>query len=48
MARVVPSLASAAMAEQDTTATAKIAGPELRLVDRRAFVGFPELKLARC
>lgn len=34
------------MAEQDTTATAKIAGPELRLVDRRAFVGFPELKLA--
>ncbi|MFZ5443840.1 MAG: tetratricopeptide repeat protein [Myxococcota bacterium] len=33
------------MAEKDTTA-AKVAGPELRLVDRRAFVGFPELKLA--
>ncbi len=35
------------MAEKDTTASAtKIIGPELRLVDRRAFVGFPELKLA--
>lgn len=33
------------MAEKETTAP-KIAGPELRLVDRRAFVGFPELKLA--
>lgn len=33
------------MAEKDTSA-AKVVGPELRLVDRRAFVGFPELKLA--
>lgn len=35
------------MAEKDTTSSvARTAGPELRLVDRRAFVGFPELKLA--
>ena len=35
------------MAEKDTPSSAsKVAGPELRLVDRRAFVGFPELKLA--
>ncbi|MBL8911334.1 MAG: tetratricopeptide repeat protein, partial [Archangium sp.] len=33
------------MAEKDTTAS-KVNGPELRLVDRRAFVGFPELKVA--
>lgn len=35
------------MAEKDTTSgVTRTAGPELRLVDRRAFVGFPELKLA--
>src|SRR4051812_12037354 len=35
------------MAEKDTTSpVARTAGPELRLVDRRAFVGFPELKLS--
>ncbi|MFT3710585.1 MAG: flagellar hook-length control protein FliK [Archangium sp.] len=33
------------MAEKESTAP-KVSGPELRLVDRRAFVGFPELKLA--
>ncbi len=35
------------MAEKQPTASAtKVTGPELRLVDRRAFVGFPELKLS--
>lgn len=37
------------MADQDqapSTASERVPGPELRLVDRRAFVGFPELKLA--
>lgn len=34
------------MAEKESTSPAKVVGPELRLVDRRAFVGFPELKLA--
>lgn len=35
------------MAEKESTAsTTKVVGPELRLVDRRAFVGFPEQKLA--
>jgi tetratricopeptide (TPR) repeat protein len=35
------------MSEKDNTAPAtKLAGPELRLVDRRAFVGFPALQLA--
>ncbi len=34
------------MAEKEPTSVARTAGPELRLVDRRAFVGFPELKLA--
>ncbi|MFO0597953.1 MAG: flagellar hook-length control protein FliK [Myxococcaceae bacterium] len=32
------------MAEKETAQ--KVQGPELRLVDRRAFVGFPELKVA--
>ena len=30
---------------KDTTASKRAPGPELRLVDRRAFVGFPELQL---
>lgn len=36
------------MAEKPTAAAAeaKVAGPELRLVDRRAFVGFPQLQVA--
>jgi tetratricopeptide (TPR) repeat protein len=35
------------MAERDTTsASARTAGPELRLLDRRAYVGFPALVLA--
>ncbi|MDP2273446.1 MAG: flagellar hook-length control protein FliK [Archangium sp.] len=35
------------MAEKETTSgVTRTAGPELRLVDRRAFVGFPELKLS--
>ena len=34
------------MAEKDTTPQeARTPGPELRLIDRRAFVGFPELKI---
>ncbi len=34
------------MAEKDTTPhEARTPGPELRLIDRRAFVGFPELKI---
>ena len=33
---------------QDTEKTAeeRVKGPELRLLDRRAYVGFPELKVA--
>jgi tetratricopeptide (TPR) repeat protein len=35
------------MAERDSTLTnARVPGPELRLLDRRAFVGFPALSLA--
>ncbi|MCU0695450.1 MAG: flagellar hook-length control protein FliK [Myxococcaceae bacterium] len=35
------------MAERDSTSTnARVPGPELRLLDRRAFVGFPALTLA--
>ncbi|MCA2980061.1 MAG: flagellar hook-length control protein FliK, partial [Myxococcaceae bacterium] len=35
------------MAERDSTSTsARIPGPELRLLDRRAFVGFPPLTLS--
>jgi hypothetical protein len=34
------------MADKEQTSPARIPGPELRLVDRRAFVGFPEVKLA--
>lgn len=47
MERVVPFLTRLPMAEKESTASAtKVVGPELRLVDRRAFVGFPEQKLA--
>lgn len=34
------------MADQEPNNPARTPGPELRLVDRRAFVGFPELTLA--
>ena len=35
------------MAEKDTSQSApRVVGPELRLIDRRAFVGFPALTLA--
>ncbi len=34
------------MAEKDPTSAARPTGPELRLLDRRAFVGFPSLTLA--
>src|SRR5439155_1591624 len=34
------------MAESTERKVDRVAGPELRLIDRRAFVGFPELKVA--
>src|SRR5437660_2642227 len=33
------------MAEGSEKKVERVSGPELRLIDRRAFVGFPELKL---
>ncbi len=34
------------MAEQETSLSARAAGPELRLLDRRAFIGFPPMTLS--